>query len=318
MKKYYSLIGIIILAVILTRIDFQKIMIYLSKLNLGYLILVNLLILPGLFLKSCRWRYLLKLQGVDYSVSGSFMSYLGGVGAGIITPGRVGEAVKAVYLKEEKGLSLSEGLASVFLDRLCDLYVLSALGYLGLLYFWGTKNFQFGLSIFFSVFIFIPAFLLLNKSLLERISKAVYTLIISGMGKGLLEGHARGFSMALKKIVTQRIYVPFILTILAYAVYFWQSYLLTRLMPINISYVTVVFFVSISSLVSMLPVTILGIGTREASMIYLFSLAGLSAESAVMYSLLLFFSFYAVTGALACIGWFIKGKGRVARAKCKN
>lgn len=309
MKRYYRLIGIVILLIIFTRVDFQKIMIYLSKLDLRSLILVNLLILPGLFLKAYRWRYLLKLQGVDYSVLDSFMSYLGGVGAGIITPGRIGEAVKAVYLKEEIGLPLSEGLASVFLDRLFDLYILTLLGYLGLWYFLDIKNVQFGLFIFLSIFVFIPLFLLLNKSLLlEKISKVIYKLIISGLDKSLFEGQVKDFSRALKKIITQRIYLPFVFTILAYIIYFWQSYLLSRLAFINISYIAVIFFVSIASLVSMVPITILGIGTREAALIYLFSLVGLNVESAVIYSFLLFFSFYVVTGVLACIGWFIKGR----------
>ena len=50
---------------------------------------------------------------------------------GFVTPGRLGEFIKAVYLKSDKGISLSKGMSSVLIDRLCDLYLLIFLGLLG-------------------------------------------------------------------------------------------------------------------------------------------------------------------------------------------
>ena len=51
---------------------------------------------------------------------------------GFVTPGRLGEFVKAVYLKSDKGLSLSKGMSSVLVDRLFDLYLLIILGLIGI------------------------------------------------------------------------------------------------------------------------------------------------------------------------------------------
>lgn len=308
MKRYYHLIGIVILVIILVKIDFHKITACLLSLNYKLFILINLLIIPSLFLKAYRWRYLLKLQRITYPIRDSFLSYLGSVYAGMVTPGRIGEALRAVYLKKEKGIQLSKGLASVAFDRLLDIYMLSALGCLGLWYFLNKTNARVGLLIFLAVFVVIPIILILNKSFLEKVVKIIYRFMVSGLDRRFFEGQVKEFLDSFKEMIGVRIYLPLALTVLAYLVYFWQSYLLAHLIPVDISYMTIVFFVSIASLVSILPISILGLGTREAVFIYLFSLIGFGAEKAVMYSFLLFFSFYITGGLIGFFGWLIKGR----------
>lgn len=307
-KKIFRLVGIIILIIILSKVDFQKITAYFSNLNIMFFAVINLLILPALFIKSSRWRYLLHLQGINYSANDSFFSYLGGICAGIVTPGRIGETVKAIYLKQEKNISLSEGLASVFIDRFFDFYILVLLGSIGFFHFLNIKNVRYDVLVFLILFLFLFPFLLFNKAFTERTGKIIYKSMISGLDQNFFEGQFKSFFSAVKKIILQRVYLPFVLTILAYLLYFWQCYLLAHLASIDISYMTVMFFVSVANLVSIIPITILGIGTREASLIYLFSMHGLNAEGALVYSFLLFVSFYLISGLLGFVGWFVKGK----------
>lgn len=313
MKRLYHLIGIIILVVILTKIDFLQVLAQFKHLNLGLFIMVNLLILPSLFIRSYRWRCLLRLQGINYSARDSFLSYVGGIYVGIITPGRVGETVRALYLKRDKNISFSESLASVFMDRVIDLYLLVFLGTTGFLYFLNAGDMKERIFISLAaLFLLTVPFLLLNRRLLEKLARAVYKVMISGIDKSLFDGQFMVFFSSVRKIITKGIYIPFMLTIAAYLIYFMQCYLLARLISINISYAAVVSFVAISSLASLLPITILGIGTRDAALIYLFSLVGIKAESALAYSFLLFLSFYVVSGLLAFFGWFIKGRNIIS------
>ncbi len=308
MRRYYYIIGILILILILKGVDFHKIFNNYAKLNLAHFGLISLLILPTIFFKAYRWRYLLSLQGVNYSLVNSLLAYLGGIYAGIITPGKVGEAIKAMYLKIDKGLSFSEGMATVVMDRLFDLcLIVISSG----ICFWGFFNFKAAkfnipLSLISSLLLFIP-FLLLNKKILEKVARIIYQTAASKIDKGMLDNQLKNFLSAVKKIMARRIYPAFILTMFSYICYFWQCYLLARLMSLDISFITVVFFVSIATLLSLLPITMWGFGTREASLVYCFSLIGLSAESAVSYSFLLFASFYLISGILSFIGWMLKG-----------
>lgn len=302
-NHYYNFIGIIILIIIISKIDFQKMALYLSKINLLFFILINLLNLPILFMKSYRWRYILHLQKINYSPRMSFIMYLGGFYAGIVTPGRAGEAVKALYLKEDKNIAYSEGLASIFIDRFFDLYLLILFGWIGFFYFLTIDGVGYWAFSAFSLFLLLISFLLLNKTLLEKSAHMFYRLIIYKLDKSLFEGHFKIFFSAVKKMITLRLYPAFALSTLIYLLYFLHCYLLARLAHINISYMNIIFFISLTNLLSMLPITILGIGTREASIVYFFSLLSLSTEMALVYSFLLFLSFYVFSSIVAFIGW---------------
>ena len=88
--------------------------------------------IPHLFIKSYRWNYLLKQQSINYSAVQSFLVYMSSLYVGFITPGRLGEFVKTLYLKSDKGINISKGFSSVLVDRLFDLYLLIILGFIGI------------------------------------------------------------------------------------------------------------------------------------------------------------------------------------------
>lgn len=315
MKKVYRLSGLIILVIIFTKIDFKKLASCFSQINLLMFMLVNFITLPSLFIKSLRWRYILKIQGVDYSVTSSFFSYLGGICAGIITPGRAGEAMRAVYLKEDKRVPLSQGLASVFVDRIFDLSVLLIFSAAGLCFLHRPD-----LSSTRIVFIYLVVLVLLvivfsRRSILYSFLKKIYLSVFSGLGARVLADNLRRFIACIKDtLASRKIYVVFFLTALAYTFYFVQCCLLARIAHINIHWIIVIFFVSIASLLAMLPLTILGLGTREASLVFLFSLVGVKSEVALTYSFLLFFSFYILIGFLGYLGWLFKYQAKRAIA----
>lgn len=314
MKKYYHFIGLIILVIILSRIDYPKLISNFSKINLVLFLLSNLLVLLFLFIKAYRWRYILHLQGINYPIKKAFVAYLGGIFAGIITPGRIGETIKALYLKKDKNLSLSESLASIFIDRFLDLYLLVLFGSLGFIFFLNLQGIRY--TVFISViivFALIVPLLFLNKYALEKIALVVYELMISKFDKSILEGQFKIFLANVKKIIIGGILIPFGLTILAYLIFFGQCYILIRLTQINLSYLEVTYLISISNIISILPITFFGLGVREAGLIYLLSLRNVAAELALTYSFLLFMSFYVINGFFSFLGWQIRGG-----AKCRN
>ena len=63
---------------------------------------------------------------------------------------------------------------------------------------------------------------------------------------------------------------------------------------------------AISNLISFIPISISGLGTRDATLIYLFSLIGLKPELAVSYSFLVFIVFFVCGGLMGAVAWWIK------------
>ncbi|MBU1255770.1 flippase-like domain-containing protein, partial [Patescibacteria group bacterium] len=80
----------------------------------------------------------------------------------------------------------------------------------------------------------------------------------------------------------------FIYLIISWFVYFSARYAIALSLGLNLSFIDITIISSSMALMSILPISIAGLGTREATAIYFFSLFSLSKESALLFSLLVF------------------------------
>lgn len=306
-KRYYQLIGILILVVILVRLDFNNLFSVLKKINIYKFFLVNLLLIPNLFLKSFRWKYILKFQSICYSIKDAFLAYLSGIYAGMITPGRLGETVKAVYLKNDRNVPFGRGLATILIDRFCDLYFLLLVGLFGIATYHNFFNSWFFFLPVIFLFFGVP-YILTRQGLITRLASIFANGGYFEKYSHKFKFHFEEFYATIKVININLVIILAAITLASYLIYFWQCYLLFLLVVYGIPFFTVMFFVSITALVTTLPVTFIGIGTREASLIYLFSMIGRSKEEAVCVSFLIFISFHINTAILGLFSWYIKGR----------
>lgn len=305
MKKYLRLVGIIILCVILSRIDLTKIISCLTKVNISLLIFVVLLNVTQIFLKSYRWNRLLQKQSIQYNLKDSFLVYLSSIYAGFITPGRLGEFVKAVYLKSDKGISLSRGMSSVLLDRLFDLYLLIILGSIGIWQFALLGKIS-DISLVMSIVVILSPLLMLNRQLMEKLLKSLYNIVIIKKAKGKIDEKFEDFYNGLNELIGPELLFSGLLTCLSYLIFFTQCYLIVIAMGISVNFISITLFMAISNLISFVPISISGLGTRDAALIYFFSLIGLKSELAVSYAFLIFITFFVCGGLMGAVAWWIK------------
>ena len=88
---------------------------------IGVAVLINF---ANIHLKVLRWRALLAARGIHYPLGRAWGAFLSSLYVGMLTPGRVGDVLRIQYLRHDEDTPYAEGLASVVMDRLCDLYVL--------------------------------------------------------------------------------------------------------------------------------------------------------------------------------------------------
>ena len=93
---------------------------------------------------------------------------------------------------------------------------------------------------------------------------------------------------------------------MAYAVFYLQCYLIALALRLPLSYAYAAFCVSIASLLALLPISISGLGVRDATFLALLLPLGVTAELAISYSLLILLVFNVFGGALGAIAWFSK------------
>lgn len=275
------------------------------KTNLSFLFLAMTLNIPHLFIKSYRWNFLLKQQKINYSPFQSFLIYMSSLYVGFITPGRIGEFVKALYLKSDKGISISKGFSSVLVDRLFDLYLLIILGFIGIWQF-GVLGKLSDAFLILSIIVMMVPLIMLNQQLMGKLFKLLYNLAVIKKVKGKIEESFEDFYSGLNQLINPRLLISGLLTCLGYLMFFIQCYLIVIAIDLSINFLTITLFMAISNLISFIPISISGLGTRDATLIYLFSLIGLKPELAVSYAFLVFTTFFVCGGLMGAISFYMK------------
>ncbi len=254
-------------------------------------------------------------QGVQISLFETFYVYLWGFYFGSVTPGRIGEASKAIYVQDRFD-TLGRAFVSVFVDRAYDVAIRFAL--LFILYPLYSDLFEFKFVGFFILVLFIVigiAILVKLKSIrniIGRFSKFVlpqkYYPSVKSNISSFVNDTVR--MIAQKKLVI----ISALLTVLSFLCYCIIAYAILMSFSIQMDFIYNIFCIVVSGLAVIVPISISGLGVREAIMIYLFSNIGLNKEAAVLFSL----SIFAITTVLGIHGWIVniammigsrKGKG---------
>jgi len=304
-KKYLPFIGIIIFILIIFKIDIFKLFRILSDLNYFYLILAYVFVPAILFVKAYRWNYLKKKQKIIYNLKNSFLMYCAGTYIGILTPGRLGELSKIAYLKNNQ-CSIGKASVSVLLDRLADLFSLLILSFLGMFaFFYFFQNIILTL-IFGIIFISILTIILLRTNLIYIFLKKIFNILIPKKYQKSWRLNYQDFINDLKKYRLKNYLFVCLITLVSWLIYYYQIFFLAKSMGINnISFFYLAITVTIAAFITLLPISILGLGTREAVLILLLSVFQISQEQIISFSFLIL-SLSIISGLTGLICWLIK------------
>ena len=288
-KRYFAwfkILGIALFVLILTRLDLKRTIIQLSGIQLWWLVLYAACQSVALLSKSARWGFLLKKLGVSYTPMKTLaITSIAGF-YGSVTPGRIGEFSKVVYLKKDN-ISVSKTAVSIVLDRFYDLAVLCLLGVAALLYF-APIFFPEIIMLFAWVTILLGVFLatyFLRKKLWE-LAKIVMHRMLAPELFAPLSAAWESFRSEMASVFKPTLLVMVSLTLCASFFSLAQVFFLARALGIAAPFLFLAFCVTVSSLVSLLPVSIGGLGTREATFIVLLGKISISAEAATLLGFL--------------------------------
>lgn len=289
MKRYLPIVlGILLFALILREVNLSATWALLKQAEWTLLLLALLSFLAMVYLKGIRWSYLLRMQGVSYSVWNCFLIYMGTLYLGNLTPGRAGDFAKVFYLKEDLRLPIGRGMTSVLVDRVFDLYLLLILGCAGILTYPMPVDPALIKAVwaFFAVLAVITL-LAFNKRIGGLLLKAAFQRLMKQEHREKTDKLFEDFHGGMEAFYKPAIFVPAFLSLLSYVSFFGGCYLIALSIHLPISVLYLSFCVSVVNIVSLL--TFLGMGTREGALIILFGLVSLTQNQAMAYSLLLLF-----------------------------
>jgi len=313
-KVWLRFLGVGLLFLLIWWINPTKLIDVLEKANIIIIIIAVILTLPQIIIKSYRWQIMLRSQNIQYSLWNATLAYYGSLFIGLLTPGRFGEFIKASHVSLDCNVSSGKALSSVLADRLFDLYILILFGCITLVSFSDLNDiYMAGLVLFMVICLTVGFVLFISDSGFSWLNKLFVYAIRQGILKDTwLERFLGSESWLVKMragfrlLSATTLLICSLLTLLTYGIFFFQCYLLALALGMRVTFVTVMSAVSLGSLVTLLPVSISGLGTREASIVAYLGKVGVPAESALSFSLLVFITFYIVGGLLGAVAWWLK------------
>lgn len=295
-KKFFFILKVLLTFVlvylVMDKISFRDFENSIKTIRAGFVVALFYALVFTL-IKALKWYYLVRQTSEKGTTWGDAVkSYFVGMVGGLLTPGRVGEIARTVYL-EKHNKSLIIYLVAV--DKVFDITVVVLLALPGIYYFTGVFAFfaTAGVGIILAgllVGIFFPHYppRWLNR-LLERTGKW------AGIRErlSLIEREMESMTMKFK--------LKFLgITFLSYGIVIIEFYWLVNNYQ-NCPLAAICLTQPLIMLINIVPVTIAGLGIREGAAVVLLASFGVGGAAAISSAFMLFLlntAFPALAGAL--------------------
>lgn len=248
-----------------------------------------------IFMRSHRWRIILTGYGMTYSRWQCFTMYFVEMVV-IMVVATVGTFAKVIYLKRD-GYGLLKPILTIITDKYYDYLLPLIFGLASVFLVWLKLDSDTGLIIFSLAtgLAFIPA---------RRACLLLSSGIIPNRLKTLVFKKEWNIEEHLTHIYDTLNFRIYILSVAAFGLYFASIFFLAKGLNLDLSFFQVVLIMTITSLIAFIPISFLGIGTRDAGLLVVFSFFGHTPEQAVALSMALLLLRIAVV-FMGSIFWFI-------------
>lgn len=273
-----ALLGLGLLAFILSRLNRQELLGLLSRERISYFLLATALYVIGQAIASYRWKLLARMLGVAARYLDFLLFSFIGAFTNLFVPGLIGgDAARAVYLGR-RNHEMGKAVASVLADRLIGLlalvwvsvFCLAALSHGALPREVTLPTFALG-GLSLLAFLALPLVTVLARLMPSRLRATIEILTPYLKGRtGLLPPIALSFGLHVLQVVAQ--------------------YVLGLGLGLSLPFRLFLLCVPIGNLFAALPITLNGLGVREGVYVLLFGMLGVGKADATALGLLWFAS----------------------------
>lgn len=303
MKRFFSIllrfiVSASLIIFVFSKIDIKNFLNSLKEANISLLLFSLSLHFVGALLGSSRWNVLLKSYGIEVPQRELYRLYMIGSFFNTFLPTSVGgdavRMLKVSSLTEKR----AQAVTSVFIERFIGMFVLYIISFFSYaFYFKFREEKELLLAILLLLFVSI-AFVLF---ILSPVSEKIIKIIPSSFLKEKLDKIHYSLRYPVKEPLSLTkviLYTTFLQ--INVVIYF---FIISMAIKIKLSIVYFFILIPIILTVTMLPITLGGIGLREGGFVFLFSKFGVSPEKALSLSILGYFIsiIFAIFGGLIYI-----------------
>lgn len=272
-------LGFLILSLLMYKIGLIQIIDVLKTTKIVYVIPAIVAFLSTLILNACKVDILLKSLGYKVSFCRLTKCAISAWAIGVITPAKLGEFSIIYFLKNE-GINIGKGTAVSLLDRMISLSTISFFAIVGVTFYFTTKK-ALEFAVLSLILLIIGIILIKSEIIRDFIKKTILKKYSTNF---------RGFSKTFFFILNHRkgsVLANIIITTIKGMIGALVLYSLFLALDIHIAYYHIFFITAITSLLSLIPITISGLGIKEAGTVYLFGYllgtsSGIAAGAAIL------------------------------------
>jgi uncharacterized protein (TIRG00374 family) len=269
------IIGISIIAFILNKLDLKEVMAVIGKTDFTYFILAGISYLLLNVVLAFRLSYLLKKIGHNIKYINVFLSHMGGMIVGDITPGRSGYFLTPPIMKKTSGIPITDGMACIFAPQGIE-FILKVGGAAAALIYISSisnvsRNFIISAMIWATLLLVVGVFMVLLSWQDEKVSSKLLSKI------PFINSFSGNLSFFKEKSI---------LCMVGWVFAAFQWYILAKAIGIDISFFAIFLLHPLITILMFVPISPAGLGLMEGGVILVFSFFGISSAAAMAFSVL--------------------------------
>lgn len=296
-------VSVALLILLLSRTDLQAIGTIFRSLHISIFFGSILLYLVAQLLSTIRWRCLLRAEHIHLPIWRLILLYYEGMFFSLMLPTAIGGDLVRGYHVSRMTERREASLASILVERISGFVALAIIACIAIipaythvsdpLILWLTAGSAVGM-------------IALIASLLSDRLQALFLRLLPYVGLGRFHDTVYRLYEAIQRywIHQRTLLFALGLSLVLQSLVITTFYLISQALNLSVPFGYFFLFVPLMSVVSMLPISIAGLGLREGSAVYLFSKVGLDPAGALSLSLL-WFAMTAICSGLGGIVFLI-------------
>lgn len=301
LKFVLPFIGLLFFVYLIYTLNLGKIVDAFLSIDPRFIVIALLLAIPVLVIRVFAWQWICRAQNIQISYPRLTKIYLIGLFYGIGTPGYLGQLMRVPYMKESSGQRYGKLFVNVVLETYLhtfSLYIMMVIGAIviaGLLpeALWGALLWA---GVALAVFLF-----LMNRERGEWLFRHLVRFFLPKRVRGRASSFTETFYHDFPRL--RVLIVPIVLGALTWVLMFSQEYMIVLGLHLPIPYLYFLVLFPIANTAGFIPISIAGLGTREATAILLFTTLFAVAPADIFVVSLM--GLIVTDGVLSLVGFFL-------------
>jgi hypothetical protein len=275
-------------ALILSSVDVGRTLDLILRANPGFLLIGLLLVLLEIMVRSLNWMVLAGIYARGYGYLSALQTYMIGIAFGAVTPAKAGDFMKVSDLEDRTGLDLTKAFTVGLLDRIINFIFLflsagASVAAVALVVSGGGSELM-------ALLIPLAAIVLALAVVLDE---GLSLMVLRPLQGFLIPERFRGDTRKLFQTFHETLagfkgsgsrWAVLSLTLLGWLVIFIRPYFFSQAIGMDVEWWAFILFVPIISVVEVLPLSVMGLGTRDATILILFASMGVGREQMIALS----------------------------------